>query len=175
MKLGRAEFAAVLGRVQADIERSPAQRGACAGALWSLRCADPEHIRRDLLLFAAPDQLGDFLTGLFALAREEAQRDRDLLAAIHAVVLAWNDDSFLTALPSLRLAFMYFTAREKVHLARSLFEQETPALAAASEPVPLAVSTAEAAEAMAFETMLFGVADQYGVRLTLGGDTGEAS
>ena len=41
MKLGRAEFAAVLGRVQADIERSPAQRGACAGALWSLRCADP--------------------------------------------------------------------------------------------------------------------------------------
>src|SRR5262245_32504844 len=83
------------------------------------RCAAPECIRRDLLLFASPAELGDFLPGLFALAREEAQRDRDLLGAIHGVVTAWNDDSFLTALPSLRLAFMYFTAREKVHLARS--------------------------------------------------------
>jgi uncharacterized protein DUF5682 len=165
MRLDRATFAAVLTRVQADAERSPAQRGACAGALWSLRCADPEHIRRDLLLFASPEELGDFLTGLFALAREEAQDDRDLLAAIHDVVTAWNDDSFLAALPSLRLAFMYFTAREKVHLARSLFSEQTAAAAAASEPIPLAVSIAEAAQAMAFETMLFRLAAQYGVRL----------
>jgi hypothetical protein len=168
MRLDRPAFAAVLARVQSDVERSPAQRGACAGALWSLRCADPHDIRRDLLLFAAPEQLGDFLTGLFALAREEAQRDPDLLAAIHAVVTAWNDDSFLAALPSLRLAFMYFTAREKVHLARSIFADETAEEAAASEPAPLAVSTAEAAEAMAFETMLFGIAAQYGVRVASG-------
>jgi Family of unknown function (DUF5682) len=165
MRLDRATFAAVLTRVQADAERSPAQRGACAGALWSLRCADPEHIRRDLLLFASPEELGDFLTGLFALAREEAQGDRDLLAAIHDVVTAWNDDSFLTALPSLRLAFMYFTAREKVHLARSLFSEQTAEAAAASEPIPLAVNIAEAAQAMTFETMLFRLAAQYGVRL----------
>ena len=165
MRLDRATFAAVLARVQADAERSPAQRGACAGALWSLRCADPEHIRRDLLLFASPEELGDFLTGLFALAREEAQHDRDLLAAIHGVVTAWNDDSFLAALPSLRLAFMYFTAREKVHLARSIFSEETTQAATPSEPIPLAVSIAEAAQAMAFETRLFRIAEQYGVRL----------
>jgi hypothetical protein len=165
MQLDRAAFAAVLARVQADVERSPAQRGACAGALWSLHCADPQDIRRDLLLFAAPEQLGDFLTGLFALAREEAQRDGDLLAAIHAVVTAWNDDSFLAALPSLRLAFMYFTAREKVHLAHSIFADETAEEAAFSEPAPLAVSTAEAAEAMAFEAMLFRIAAEYGVRV----------
>lgn len=165
MRLDRATFAAVLARVQADADRSPAQRGACAGALWSLRCADPEHIRRDLLLFASPEELGDFLTGLFALAREEAQRDRDLLAAIHGVVRAWNDDSFLTALPSLRLAFMYFTAREKVHLARSIFSEETAEATAVTEPVRLTVSIAEAAQAMAFETMLFRIAELYGVRL----------
>jgi len=165
MALDRIEFAAVLARVQADAQRSPSQRGACAGALWSLHCADPVHIRRDLLLFAAPDQLGDFLTGLFALAREEAQRDRELLAAIHSVVISWNDDSFLTALPALRLAFMYFTAREKTYMAQSLFEGETAEEAAKSEPVPLAVSTAEATEAMAFEKMLFDLARQYGVRL----------
>ena len=65
---------------------------------------------------------------------------------------------------------MYFTAREKVYLARSLFDEETSAEAAASEPVRLAVSTAEAVEAMAFETMLLRIAGQYGVRLALDSD-----
>ena len=96
--------------------------------------------------------------------REEAQRDRELLAAIHSAMIAWDDHGFLAALPSLRLAFMYFTPREKVHMARSLFaEQSTDA--PESEPVPLAVNTAEAAEAMAFENMLFELAERYGVRL----------
>jgi hypothetical protein len=162
MQLDRQTFADILARVQADAQRSPAQRGACAGALWSLNSADPAHIRRDLLLFATPEHLGDFLTGLFALAREEAQRDPELLRAVHGVVSAWNDDSFLTALPSLRLAFMYFTAREKVYLARGLF---TDATAPETEPVPLAVTTAEAAQAMAFENALFDLAKQYGICL----------
>ncbi len=162
MNLTRETFAEVLARVQADDRRSPAQRGACAGALWSLHRADPADIRRDLLLFASPAQLGDFLTGLFGLAREEAQRDPELLRATHSVVTSWNDDAFLTALPSLRLAFMYFTAREKTYLARGLFANET---APESEPVPLAVSTAEAAEAMAFETALHELAARYGIAL----------
>ncbi len=162
MRLDRTTFADALARVQADDRRSPAQRGACAGALWSLHRADPAHIRRDLLLFAAPEHLGDFLTGLFGLAREEAQRDPELLRAVHEVVIAWRDDAFLTALPSLRLAFMYFTAREKVYLARALF---TEAAAPEEEPAPLVVSTAEAARAMAFERALFELADQYGVDL----------
>lgn len=162
MMLDRLVFAEVLARVQSDAQRSPAQRGACAGALWSLNSADPAHIRRDLLLFATPEHLGDFLTGLFALAREEAQRDPELLRAVHGVVSAWNDDSFLAALPSLRLAFMFFTAREKVYLARGLFATETPAN---TEPAPLAVSTAEASRAMAFEQSLFALAKQYGVQL----------
>ncbi|MEZ0299475.1 MAG: DUF5682 family protein [Candidatus Methylacidiphilales bacterium] len=166
MKLDRNAFAAVLGRVQADNQRSPAQRGACAGALWSLRCADPADIHRDMLLFSSPDHLGDFLTGLFALAREEAQRDPQLLTAIHNVVIAWNDDSFLTALPSLRLAFMYFTAREKAHMANSLFGNEASEDSALSEPVRLAVSVAEAAEAMQYETMLCLLAAQYGVKIS---------
>lgn len=162
MQLDRSSFAEVLARVQADAQRSPAQRGACAGALWSMNCAEPEHIRRDLLLFATPEHLGDFLTGLFALAREEAQRDPALLSAVHAVVTAWDDDGFLTALPSLRLAFMYFTAREKVYLARSLFTADAKPEA---EPAPLAVSTAEAVQAMAFEKSLLALATQYGTNL----------
>jgi hypothetical protein len=162
MQLDRESFAEVLARVQADAQRSAAQRGACAGALWSLHRADPAHIRRDLLLFATPEHLGDFLTGLFALAREEAQRDPDLLRAVHEVLMTWNDDSFMTALPSLRLAFMWFTAREKVYLAKGLFANDAPPEA---EPVPLAVSTAEAAEAMAFELGLLELAKNYGISL----------
>jgi len=172
MHLDRAEFAAVLARVQADSARSPAQRGACAGAMWSLHCADPAHIRRDLLLFAEPEKMGDYLTGLFVLAREEAQRDEELLAAIHSVMIAWNEEGFLAALPSLRLAFMSFTPREKIHMARSLFSGEAAEQAAESEPVPLAVNTAQAAEAMAFETMLLDLAKRYGVRIE---DTSETS
>jgi hypothetical protein len=162
MQFDRLTFADVLTRVQSDANRSPAQRGACAGALWSLHRADPAHIQRDLMLFATPEHLGDFLTGLFALAREEAQRDAGLLRAVHAVVMTWNDDGFLAALPSLRLAFMYFTAREKVYFARGLFEELTTP---ESEPVPLVVTTAEAAQAMAFENGLFDLAKAYGIDL----------
>lgn len=165
MALDRSVFAETLARVQADSQRSPAQRGACAGALWSLNQANPEHIRRDLRLFATPEQLGDFLTGLFGLAREEAQRDPALLLAVHDVVTTWNDDSFLTALPSLRLAFMYFTAREKVYLAKGLFEAAVDICQVDSEPVPLEVSTAAAAKAMAFEQSLLVLAQQYGIQL----------
>lgn len=161
MNLDRAGFAGVLSRVQADPEASPALRGACAGALWSLHAADPADIRRDLRLFASPEHLGDFLTGLFALAREEVQRDAALIAAVHEVVTAWNDDAFLTALPSLRLAFMYFTTREKAYLAGELFAGEKEEIA------PLAVGPAEAAAAMAFETALFELAERYGVNLEL--------
>lgn len=165
MALDRAVFAECLARVQEDAQRSPAQRGACAGALWSLNCADPAHIRRDLLLFAAPEQLGDFLTGLFALAREEAQRDPALLRAVHEVVTLWDEAGFLTALPSLRLAFMYFTAREKVYLARGLFDEENSSPETAQGPEPLAVSTEEAAAAMAFEQSLLLLAEEYGIHL----------
>ena len=165
MALDRAGFAAVLARVQADAGRSPAQRGACAGALWSLGAADPAQVRRDLNLFAAPEALGDFLTGLFALAREEAQRDPALLAAVHGLVTGWDDGGFLAALPSLRLAFMYFTPREKAHLAHTLFREEMAAQAKADEPVPLVVNPVEAAAALAFEVGLWDLAKRYGVGL----------
>lgn len=168
MELDRDVFAAVLARVQADDERSPAQRGACAGALWSLNCADPAEIRRDLMLFADPDHLGDFLTGLFALAREEVQRDRDLLEVIYQLVSEWNDQGFMTALPSLRLAFMYFTPREKTYLASSLFTEETSSVVKEGdedELLDLTVSPEEAAAAMAFELELVEFARGYGIDL----------
>jgi hypothetical protein len=149
--------------MQADRQRGAALRGAGAGALWSLQAANPADIRRDLMEFGAPDALGDFLTGLFALAREEAQGDAGLLHAIRAAVAAWDEDGFLAALPALRLAFMYFTAREKLNVAQTLFGGEDPT--GTAEPVPLSVSTAAAAGAMAFERQLAHLAARYGVRI----------
>jgi hypothetical protein len=163
MRLNRLEFTGVLERVQADSAASPPLRGACAGALWSLHAADGESIKRDLRLFSSPEHLGDYLTGLFALAREEVQRNPALIAAVNEVVTGWNDDAFLTALPSLRLAFMYFTGREKSYLARELFAGEKTD--SVEELRPLAVGPAEAAEAMAFEVALFALAERYGVNL----------
>jgi hypothetical protein len=60
---------------------------------------------------------------------------------------------------------MNFTGREKLYMVRSLFTEALSPSATAAEPVPLAVSTASAAEAMAFEARLFDLAKQYGINL----------
>ena len=164
--LAQDELRSVLARVRVDTQRPPAQRGACAGALWSLGGTAAEAVRSDLLGCADPESLGEYLGGLFALAREEAQRDPGLLMAIHGVVGDWETADFLAALPSLRRAFMYFTPREKDYLARSLFAGELPQEAAASAPLALEVSVADAAAAMALESRLFSEAARLGILLS---------
>jgi hypothetical protein len=160
--LNREELVQVLERVGSDRHQTPLLRGAALGALWSLGSADTEGVRTALRRFADPEQLGDFLTGLFALAREQVQRQRDLVLGIHDLLTKYTDEDFLTALPALRLAFTYFTPREKHHLALTLREalglQQEPELAA------LTVSTETAARALAFEGRLFETLKKYGLR-----------
>ncbi|HZY85365.1 MAG TPA: DUF5682 family protein [Gemmataceae bacterium] len=160
--LDRAETLQVLARVGSDRHQSPAVRGAALGAAWSLGGADGEQVRAELRRFADPNQLGDFLSGLFALAREQVQRQRDLVLAIHALLSGYGDEDFLTALPALRLAFTYFTPREKHHLALTLRE----ALGLEDEPemAALTVSVDEAARALALEAKLFAALEKYGLR-----------
>ena len=90
------------------------------------------------------------------------QRQRDLVLGINDLLSRYNDDDFLTALPALRLAFTYFTPREKHHLALTLREalglQKTPEIAA------LLVDSATASRALAFESRLFANLGKYGVR-----------
>src|SRR5262249_50857044 len=120
--LDREELLEVLRRAAADPAHSPLARGAALGAVWSLGATDEEAVRQQLGRFSDPDRLGDFLTGLFALAREQVQRQRSLLLAVHGTLAGYSDEDFLSALPALRLAFTSFTPREKHHLARSLRE-----------------------------------------------------
>ena len=161
--LNHTEFLDVLTRVGVDRHNSPLLRGAALGARWSLGAADSEQVQIALRLFADPGQLGDFLTGLFALAREQVQRQRDLVLSIHSLLGCYNDEDFLAALPALRLAFTYFTPREKHHLALTLREalglrMNEPEMAA------LTVSVETAARALAFEARLLEALTKYGVR-----------
>ena len=55
--------------------------------------------------FAEPSRLGDFLTGLFGLAREATQRQIGLILGIDELIAGYSAETFLEALPSLRLAF----------------------------------------------------------------------
>lgn len=160
-ELGREELSSVLHRV-ANASH-PLLRGAAAGALWSLREADSEALLAGMRYCAGPERLGDYLTGLFSLARETAQRDPSLVQGIDSVIAAYADEQFLEALPALRLAFSFFTPREKHHLARTLLE--SLGLLDATPLPALQVTAEQAALALAFEARLFEMAARYGVRM----------
>lgn len=161
LELNGEEFTAVLSRVETDQDQVAAVRGAAVGALWALGAADAEQVGADLRLFSDPNQLGDFLTGLFCLGREVAQRRPELVKAIDSALMSFTGDDFLHALPSLRLAFTYFTPREKHHMLTTLFEsqgiQEEQPLEA------LEVDAATAAAALALEEKLFEAMEKYGL------------
>jgi hypothetical protein len=159
--LGREELSAVLHRI-ANASHA-LLRGAASGALWSLREADSEALMAGMRYCSGPERLGDYLTGLFSLARETAQRDPSLVLGIDDVIKTYADEQFLEALPALRLAFSFFTPREKHHLARTLLES-LGLLEAAPLPA-LQVSAEQAAVALAFEARVFETAARYGIRL----------
>jgi hypothetical protein len=153
LKLGREEFSAVFQRLAAGAV-SPFLRGASSGVLWSLAVMPAEQI--ELPLTADPEELGDFLTGLFSLAREAVQRHPELVDRIDRLMMSFDSEMFLEALPALRLAFSAFTPREKHHLVRTLLgERGTGAV--------LRVSVEQAARAKAWEDRLFADLARHGI------------
>jgi hypothetical protein len=160
--LSREDLLETLHRTAADPAQMPVVRGAATGALWTLGAVPDEEVLHGVAAFSDPARLGDYLLGLFALARESVQRQRELLRALDQVLLAYDDDEFLEAVPSLRLAFTYFTPREKHHLSLTLLKLVGAALN--EVPAPLVVDAATAARAMAFESRLFEAARRFGLR-----------
>jgi hypothetical protein len=160
--LSRDDLLDTLRRTAADGAQLPALRGAATGGLWTMGATADAELLRAVATFADPAILGDYLSGLFALGRESVQRQPDLLGALDRVLAGYDDDQFLEAVPSLRLAFTYFTPREKHHLSLTLLELwgARPAELLA----PLAVDPAAATQAMAFESRLFEAARRYGLR-----------
>lgn len=159
LDIGAAEFTAVMTRVEQDSHKPPPVRGAAAGILWTLGAADAERVVADLLLFTDPGDLGDFLAGLFAAAREVAQRHPSLVKAIDRLLLEFSSENFQQALPSLRLAFTYFTPREKHYMLTTLFES-----LGIKQIEPLAdVDATTAAAALAIDEQVFEAMRRHGL------------
>jgi hypothetical protein len=89
-----------------------------------------------------PSDYGDFLLGLFALAREELGQNESLFAAILSAVEELAEPTFLGALPALRQAMNYFPPRERVPIAERVLARYGGARASVLGPidVELAVS-----------------------------------
>jgi hypothetical protein len=97
-------------------------RGAALGFLWSTGGFADEGVAAERAVAALrrasrPETLGDFLAGLFALAREEARHAPGLVGAIDAALAELSEHDFLVALPSLRLAFAFFPPQEREQIA----------------------------------------------------------
>lgn len=120
-----AEAAARIGRDR----RAPADlRGAAVGLRWALGVPDDPATAVTALASTAADTLGDWLAGLFALAREEvtagATADGEpMIDVLDGIVAAMTEDDFLTGLPALRQAFAFFPPRERERIAQRLLER----------------------------------------------------
>jgi hypothetical protein len=113
----------VADRLAARREAPPDLRGAALGLGWSLRgtaAADPARAVRGAFV---PASAGDWLAGLFALAREEVLHTDGMLELLDELVGGMTDDDFLVALPALRQAFGFFPPRERHLIATRLVER----------------------------------------------------
>ncbi|MDL4821149.1 DUF5682 family protein [Actinomadura opuntiae] len=117
--LDRDAALGVARRVAAAPEAPPDLRGAAFGLGRALGdTADPARAVRGA---SAPRVLGDWLAGLFALARQEVlDAGGTVLAVLDELVGALTEEDFLIALPALRQAFEYFPPREREAIAGQL-------------------------------------------------------
>lgn len=133
----RARAIDVCRRRVNDDEAPPAMRGAALGFTWSLRHVDTDAAGasqandaddeadaiRALRAAWRPTTIGDYLAGLFALAREEVRVSEPLLAAIDHALTEMMPDDFMIALPALRQAFAFFPPRERLHIAQGVLRR----------------------------------------------------
>lgn len=123
----RHDFVSLFSRIGRNDDQMPIIRGATLGALFSLGESDMDEVLSVMNYFSDPMDLGDFLIGFFSLAREAAQRDARLLEQLNTMIMDLNEEQFWEVLPGLRLAFTFFTPREKHRLIDMLFPREDAA------------------------------------------------
>ncbi|MCA9667316.1 MAG: hypothetical protein KC503_17070 [Myxococcales bacterium] len=80
-----------------------------------------------------------FVYGLLAAARELSWREPRLVSALDDLLAAWDDDTFLRALPELRLAFAQLTPRETDRVAAAVTKLDPGANHTPMPPAHLAV------------------------------------
>ena len=180
LRLGGAKLAldgpraeAVMRRRSADPAAPPTVRGAALGFLWSTRAeVDEAQAAAAVRGNARPELLGDFLTGLFALAREEVRHSATLLGVIDDVVVPMTRDDFLIAIPSLRLAFSYFPPREKERIAKKVLTLHDATGADIRSLTKLTVDPGVTMAGMRIDAAAEALAQSYGLRDALDGRDG---
>jgi hypothetical protein len=133
----------VMARIADNAEAAPDMRGAAFGFGWSLG-TPPLDAERTIRAAGNPASLGDWLGGLFALAREQCLEETSVLPVLDELVTAMTDRDLLVALPALRQAFAYFPPRERETIAGQVLrlhgaeESTRSLLRAKDDPVALA-------------------------------------
>jgi hypothetical protein len=120
LETDRGSVTEAASRLAAAGQAPPDLRGAALGLLWSL--GETVDAVRALPGGIPPKLLGDWLSGLFALAREQAG-GAEMVAVLDRLVTEMAEVEFLAALPALRMAFAYFPPREREAVAQQLLER----------------------------------------------------
>jgi hypothetical protein len=174
LALDPVHASAVFERRMGDPSAPPALRGASLGALWSLAHFPDEESAAAMAIqvtrrSSRPATWGDFLAGLFALAREQVVRAPSLTSALDAVLRELSQEDFLLALPALRLAFGFFPPAEKADIARTLLSLHGKDPADARSLLRSTVDPAVVAEGAALDDAVQRVMERFG--LAPGGGT----
>jgi hypothetical protein len=123
LRVERDAVAGVFARTSAA-DRPPDLRGASVGMTWVLAATDGngtgDAVVEAVRGAARPDTFGDFLAGLFAVAREQVLGGGGTLDVLDDVLDGLSESDFLVALPALRLAFSWFPPREREAIAGRL-------------------------------------------------------
>jgi hypothetical protein len=155
----------VMRRRTQDEGAPPAVRGAALGFLWSTGSSEDATgeavaaVRRAAL----PARLGDFLVGLFALAREELRQAEALIGALDDTVTGMSEPDFLVALPALRLAFSYFPPYEREEIGAAVLRRHGRDPAGASALVRERVDPGAFAAGRALEAGLTRMLGRFGL------------
>ncbi len=154
-----AATAATAIRIAGDTAAPPDLRGGAAGLAWALGGA-PEAAKA-VAGMSAPERLGDWLAGLFHIAREEVlaeAADHGVVHAVDEIVGDMTDTEFLLALPALRQAFGFFPPRERARLAERLVALrgggDARSLVERGRVDPLTVAAARVLEARVDEVLI---------------------
>ncbi|HVL07003.1 MAG TPA: DUF5682 family protein [Acidimicrobiales bacterium] len=132
LSVARSSVVEVFLRAAAP-DRPPDLQGAAVGMVWALdekgassaAAAAAAVVERAVRRAGRAEVLGDFLAGLFAVAREQVldAGPPGVVGLLDELIGRLAGDEFLVALPSLRLAFSWFPPREREAIARRLLDR----------------------------------------------------
>lgn len=154
-----ASVAATAGRIAGDAAAPPDLRGGAAGLAWSLGA--PLDAAGAAAGVSEPDRIGDWLSGLFHVAREEVlaeTAEHGVVRAVDEIVGDMTSTEFLVALPALRQAFAFFPPRERALIAERLVAlrgdgESARSMLRGQGVDPLIVAAAHALESRVDETL----------------------